>query len=653
MAGIQIHHISLTCRDPLAVERFYTRHFGFVRGRVVDLGGGNQIVFLRGPGIRLELFQATAERPVPPPENDGYPWPSVRNISFEVDDIDAHVRGNGRRRRASPSARSTSAAFIPGLAVGVVARSRGLPGPAHPGLRRPGEPAPPPHALAASAVRGAARARNRRQRDGRTRLMALLPVRFEYLTGLRRPYFSAARLSGSWDAQGHPAQVWARRRWRRSPPKTAVPAFRATVQLDDSQIGAVFRWGVSVDTARPREPVGGADRGRRSPARRGAIASSCLRAGGQTERYYLTDCRWLGANKLYLDGQDRAGGSLCGVGAERAQLSSSSAASARAATSTTTAAASPRPSRCTAATTASGRRTWPTDPALADFGRLPAHAVHVPHHQGRRRGRLPHATCSPAARSAAAGRSGSCPERRASWNGTREDLDGGKSCSVVVDPERVVIPFRQLDANGNAVWPETEWQTEDEFWADEFDPERPLPTRREDMVIYELHVDGLGARPRRAARHPRRRHASLAGQGRCPVPARARRQRRRADAAVGVPGRLGLGLQHDPLLRGRVRQRRAGPVQALRPRMPPQRHRRHSRRRLQPLRARGRSEPSGSSTRTPRSATSTTGTRAGPRTTLHATATRRPAMSTTARAAGRPATGRSASAGCSSPASPR
>ena len=67
MAGIQIHHISLTCRDPIEVERFYTRHFGFVRGRVVDLGQGNQIVFLSGPGIRLELFQATAERPVPPP----------------------------------------------------------------------------------------------------------------------------------------------------------------------------------------------------------------------------------------------------------------------------------------------------------------------------------------------------------------------------------------------------------------------------------------------------------------------------------------------------------------------------------------------------------------------------------------------------------
>ncbi len=95
MAEIHIHHISLTCRDPLAVERFYTRHFGFQRGRVVELGDGNQIVFLRGPGIRLELFRATAERPVPPPENDGYPWPGVRNISFEVDDIDAKVAAMG------------------------------------------------------------------------------------------------------------------------------------------------------------------------------------------------------------------------------------------------------------------------------------------------------------------------------------------------------------------------------------------------------------------------------------------------------------------------------------------------------------------------------------------------------------------------------
>ena len=35
--------------------------------------------------------------------------------------------------------------------------------------------------------------------------------------------------------------------------------------------------------------------------------------------------------------------------------------------------------------------------------------------------------------------------------------------------------------------------TEEDFWRDEFDPQRPVPTRLEDLVIYELHVDGLGA----------------------------------------------------------------------------------------------------------------------------------------------------------------
>ena len=94
MAGIYIHHISLTCRDPITVERWYTRHFDFRRARVVPLGDG-QIVFLKGPGLYLELFQATEERPVPPPEGDGYPWPSVRNISFEVDDVDAKIVAMG------------------------------------------------------------------------------------------------------------------------------------------------------------------------------------------------------------------------------------------------------------------------------------------------------------------------------------------------------------------------------------------------------------------------------------------------------------------------------------------------------------------------------------------------------------------------------
>lgn len=95
MAPVHIHHISLNCQDPIAVERFYTRHFGFQRVRVVPMGE-RQIVFLSGAGIRLELFPATEDRPFPRPEKDGYLWPSVRNISFEVDNLDAKIAAMGK-----------------------------------------------------------------------------------------------------------------------------------------------------------------------------------------------------------------------------------------------------------------------------------------------------------------------------------------------------------------------------------------------------------------------------------------------------------------------------------------------------------------------------------------------------------------------------
>ncbi len=35
MAELRFHHISLTFRDPIVTERFYTQHFGFTRARVV------------------------------------------------------------------------------------------------------------------------------------------------------------------------------------------------------------------------------------------------------------------------------------------------------------------------------------------------------------------------------------------------------------------------------------------------------------------------------------------------------------------------------------------------------------------------------------------------------------------------------------------
>jgi len=48
------------------------------------------------PSRIIELFRATADRPIAPATGDGYPWPSVRNISFEVDSVDAKLAAMGK-----------------------------------------------------------------------------------------------------------------------------------------------------------------------------------------------------------------------------------------------------------------------------------------------------------------------------------------------------------------------------------------------------------------------------------------------------------------------------------------------------------------------------------------------------------------------------
>ena len=113
MAEVRIHHLSLTCDDPIAVERFYTKHFGFRRARVVDLGQGAQIVFLRGAGTLLELFRSAQPNPLKPAEGDGYPWSGVRNFSFEVDDVDGKIAEMGSDAVVTFGPMSFDA-FIPG-----------------------------------------------------------------------------------------------------------------------------------------------------------------------------------------------------------------------------------------------------------------------------------------------------------------------------------------------------------------------------------------------------------------------------------------------------------------------------------------------------------------------------------------------------------
>jgi len=90
MAYLTFSHVALACKDISVIERFYSRHFGFVRARFIPLGD-QQIVFIKSGDVYLELFQATEALPYPPFEKDGPWWPGWRHISFQVDDVDAKL----------------------------------------------------------------------------------------------------------------------------------------------------------------------------------------------------------------------------------------------------------------------------------------------------------------------------------------------------------------------------------------------------------------------------------------------------------------------------------------------------------------------------------------------------------------------------------
>lgn len=88
-------HIALNCKDPIAVEKFYTKHFGFTRTRVIPLGEGNQIVFTRSGSMYLEIFSAQGDNLAPAPANDGHAFPGIRHIAFQVDNVDAKLAEMG------------------------------------------------------------------------------------------------------------------------------------------------------------------------------------------------------------------------------------------------------------------------------------------------------------------------------------------------------------------------------------------------------------------------------------------------------------------------------------------------------------------------------------------------------------------------------
>lgn len=112
MSSAVFHHMGLSCKDQLAVEAFYVKHFGFRRTRAIPLGA-EQIIFIRSGDVYLELFQAKGDAPEGPMGGDGPQYAGWRHIAFKVDDVDAKLAAMGDDARITLGPLSFDD-FIPG-----------------------------------------------------------------------------------------------------------------------------------------------------------------------------------------------------------------------------------------------------------------------------------------------------------------------------------------------------------------------------------------------------------------------------------------------------------------------------------------------------------------------------------------------------------
>jgi 1,4-alpha-glucan branching enzyme len=353
--------------------------------------------------------------------------------------------------------------------------------------------------------------------------MPTIPVRFQFVTGLKRSIFSNVRLVGSWDEQGLFSNTWT------TAPMTAMlgddgcPTFEAVMQFDASQMNGMFQWGAVLDGPAGNDQWGIMVEVKdvNSTAR---VRSFTLKDAGvgptQTEVYYFTQCRRLGAQKV----QGPAGSELIRFGVwapDALNVGVVFGFTWDANDPSQLPATQPLPvTRIMGGYVSDqgvGVRTdldpltmrksaegiWLTD-ALGPYSKFD----HLPYMF-----KVTKDDNNVVYRTDIYSRSqigaGSNNPGGTAFTGKLHDLNSAVSCSAVINPDTVTKFFKEtvtVAGKEVALYPETEFFDESDFWsqaqytvggktlvaANEFDPNRQVPQRVEDLVIYELHLGSLG-----------------------------------------------------------------------------------------------------------------------------------------------------------------
>ncbi|MCC6697119.1 MAG: alpha amylase C-terminal domain-containing protein [Candidatus Hydrogenedentes bacterium] len=305
-------------------------------------------------------------------------------------------------------------------------------------------------------------------------------VKFQFITGLRRMPFRNARLRGSWDGSGRYSDTWTEHPMQVARGEDGCSIFEYSISLDSADQDKVFKWGVCLDGPQgsnswgiPTEvkDINSTERYRVFRIRGGATP--------QVERYYLTYCRRLGANKHYAAGSNSPGLRFAVWAPNARSVEVVFGFPDNGYIADDGSGIDPAQPVVTLRRSADG--VWEGGPQgdFRAFMGLP-YMYRIRNAQDRIVYRTDIFSRSQIGK-------GDKNPSNGGWPGTVETLDGTVSCSTVIDPDVVRKDFASA-APGQP----PSLIPEEEFWATEFNPDLPVPNHVEDLVIYELHVGSLG-----------------------------------------------------------------------------------------------------------------------------------------------------------------